>query len=82
MQYTFNVNLMLIELLIYGFDPIEEIEIMTSFKQELLPRTFHQSNSVTQGLAKLLTLEFAAEDRPLSNPNGPDRQGSTPLNEV
>ena len=32
MQYTFNVNLMLIELIIYGFDPIEEIEEMTSFK--------------------------------------------------
>ena len=35
MQYTFNVNLMLIELIIYGFDPIEEIElknVMTSFK--------------------------------------------------
>ena len=40
MQYTFNVNLMLIELIIYGFDPIEEIElknVMTSFKLELLP---------------------------------------------
>jgi len=32
-----NVNLMLIELIIYGFDPIEEIEVVTSFKLELLP---------------------------------------------
>ena len=32
MQYTFNVNLMLIELIIYDFAPIEEIEEMTSFK--------------------------------------------------
>ena len=36
MQYTFNVNLMLIELIIYGFDPIEEIELQTSFELEYL----------------------------------------------
>jgi len=30
MQYPFYLNSVLIELIIYGFDPIEEIEVVTS----------------------------------------------------